>query len=96
MPKDEQSPITREDLDEAVEKLTAAMDKAIRETNAEILRLFHASGENREFRFSRLKADLANLDQEANGRIDNVEKYLPELRLMAIEKRRLSDPKLQQ
>jgi hypothetical protein len=70
-----------------IEKVNAATQEFVRDAQSEILRGFHAFEQNRDLRFKRLKAEVSNLDQEANGRIDNIEH-----RLMAIEKKLLLDP----
>ena len=72
---------------ESQTKLRADMQEFVRDAQTEILRAFHTFENNRELRFARLKADVSNLDQEANGRIDNIEK-----RLMAIEEKLILDP----
>jgi hypothetical protein len=68
-------------------KLKADMQEIVRDAQTEILRAFHSFEKSRELRFARLKAEVSNLDLEANGRIDNIEK-----RLMAIEEKLILDP----
>lgn len=84
---DEERPLTKRDLDQAIDRLTASMQEFVRDSQTEILRAFHSFEQNRELRFSRLKADVTNLDQEASGRMLNIEK-----RLMVIEERLLLNP----
>ena len=101
-PNEEQRPITREDLRQELNKFKDEINTSIREAQAqtktetqefvrdaqtEILRAFHAFEKNREVRFARLKAEVSNLDHEANTRIDNIEQ-----RLMAIEERLILGP----
>ena len=74
-------------LAEALVKHEAKTQEFVRDAQTEILRAFHAFESAREIRFARLKAEVSNLDQEANGRIDNIEK-----RLMAVEERLILGP----
>ncbi len=97
MSKEEQNPqpITREELRELLTALRNEIrndtQEFVRGAQTEILRGFHGFEQNREIRFSRLKAEVANLDQEANGRIDNIDK-----RLVALEEKLILWPPKQQ
>ena len=68
-------------------ELKADMQEFVRDAQTEILRAFHIFEQNRELRFARLKAEVSNLDQEASGRMANIEK-----RLLAIEERLILGP----
>ena len=82
-------PITRDDLHELKDYLANALkeheaktQEFVRDVQTEILRAFHTFEQSREVRFSRLKAEVSNLDQEASTRLKAVEQ-----RLMAIEEK---------
>ena len=77
----------KEAIDQSAAQLRADTQEFVRDAQTEILRGYHASEEYREVRFSRLKAEVSIIDQESNGRIDNIEK-----RLVTIEKKLLFDP----
>ena len=83
---DEAKPITRAELRELLTTLRNDIrtdtQEFVRGAQTAILRGFHGFEQNREVRFSRLKAEVSNLDQEANSRIDNLDK-----RLVALEEK---------
>ena len=87
---EEPRPVTRAELREELDKLkaeliqtiSAATQEFVRDTQTEILRAFHSFEQSREVRFTRLKAEVSNLDQEASTRLKAVES-----RLMAIEEK---------
>ena len=90
--------VVRDAHTETVEKLTAAMQKIFRDSQTEILRAFSAVEQNWDLRFAsleddlnKLKSDLANFNQTANGRLGNIEKHL-----MAVKDKFLSNPQQQQ
>lgn len=90
MPDQEKQPITRDDLNQLKAELKefvkdsqgeiiAHTEEFVRGAQTEILRGFLNFEQGREIRFSRLKAEVANLDSEVNGRVNNIEKRLMEI-----------------
>ena len=80
-------PVTKAELDAALNAQTDHLVEKMRDMQTEILRAFEAFSAGQEIRLRKLEADQSNLDAALSGRVSIVER-----RLFEIEKRLMIDP----